>query len=87
MATTTETKTVQRATAKSLNMPISTKHCIELARNIRYKTTKTAKRFLEGVVGLETAVPFRKFRRDMGHKSGKWLQGDSRKKQRKKYYN
>ena len=58
------------ASAKSLNLPISTKHSIEISHYLRYKTTSFAKQFLEDVIKLRAAVPFRRFRRDVGHKAG-----------------
>jgi len=58
------------AIAKSMNLPVSTKHCIEISRNLRYKNTKSAKDFLEDVIVLKKPVVFRKFTRDMGHKAG-----------------
>jgi len=58
------------ASASALNLPISTKHSIEISRYLRYKTTAFAKNFLENVIALKKAVPFRRFNRDMGHKAG-----------------
>lgn len=56
------------ATAKDLF--ISTKHCIELCRCLRYKTTTEAKKILEGVITIKKPIPFRRFRKDLGHKPG-----------------
>ena len=58
------------ASAKALNLPISTKHSIEISRHLRYKTTAFAIRFLEDVVVQKQAVPFKRFKRDVGHKAG-----------------
>ena len=58
------------AQAKSLNLPISTKHSVEICNSLRYKRTDYAKQFLEEVIGLNRAVPFKRFNRDMGHKAG-----------------
>jgi len=58
------------AYAKSGNLPISSKQCIEICRNLRYKNTGWAKRYLEEVIVLKRAVPFRRFLMDMGHKPG-----------------
>ncbi len=58
------------ASARSLNLPVSTKHSIEIAKAIRYKTTSYAKKYLEEVVDLKRAVEFRTFKRNVGHKAG-----------------
>lgn len=59
-----------QASAKLLNIPVSTKHSVEIAKAIRYKTTAYAKRFLEDVVALKRAVEFKTFKRNVGHKAG-----------------
>ena len=58
------------AFAKALNIPVSTKQCVEISNSLRYKRTSFAKMFLEEVIGLKRAVPFKKFNSDMGHKKG-----------------
>ena len=58
------------ASAKALNLPISTKHSVEISHQLRYKNTTFAKQFLEKVAALKEAVPYRRFRRDIGHKKG-----------------
>ncbi len=58
------------AKASTKNAPVSTKHCIELCRWLRYKNTSEAKKMLEEVIGLKRAVPYRKFVRDIGHRAG-----------------
>jgi len=58
------------AIAKSLNLSISTKHSVEISRNIRYKSTSDARQLLEDVVDMKRALPFRKYKKDMGHKRG-----------------
>lgn len=58
------------ARASSKNIPVSTKHSIELSRMLRYKTTTEAKKILGGVSALKTAVPFRRFKHNVGHKAG-----------------
>ncbi len=62
--------TVHVAKASSRNLPISTKHSVEISRFLRYKSTSEAKRLLEGVVAKLQAVPFVRFNSDMGHKKG-----------------
>ncbi len=58
------------AKASTKNAPVSTKHCIELCRWLRYKNTSEAKKMLEEVIALKRAVPYRKFVRDIGHRAG-----------------
>ena len=71
MATTTsKTEQGHLAAAKALNLPVSTKHCIEICDSLRYKDVSYAKKFLEEVVGLKRAVPFKKFVMNTGHKKG-----------------
>ena len=72
MATTTNTKTGSGhlAAAKALNLPVSTKHCIEICDSLRYKDVSYAKQYLKEVVGLKRPVPFKKFVMNTGHKKG-----------------
>lgn len=58
------------AVARMRNLPISTKHSIEISRHLRFKQTDKAKAFLEDVIAKAKPVPFKRFVRDMGHKSG-----------------
>jgi len=58
------------AKSKTTNLSISTKHCVEISRFLRYKTTSFAKKYLQDVVDLKKAIPFKKFNRDTGHKVG-----------------
>ena len=58
------------AFAKALNLPVSTKHSIEISNHLRYKKTAFAKSFLEDVIGLKKAVPFKTFNNNVGHKPG-----------------
>ena len=58
------------ASAQMRSLPISTKHSIEISRHLRFKTCASAKSFLEDVITLSKPVPFKRFTRDIGHKSG-----------------
>ncbi len=58
------------AMARSLNVPVSTKHCIEIAKAIRYRSTDYAKKYLGEVVALRRAVPFKTYKHNVGHKPG-----------------
>ena len=61
---------VHVATARMRNLPISTKHSIEISRHLRFKPTSKAKAFLEEVVLKAKPIPFKRFVRDIGHKAG-----------------
>lgn len=58
------------AVARALNVPISTKHCVEICRSLRFKDVSYAKKFLEEVSTLQRAVPYKRFIQDTGHKAG-----------------
>jgi large subunit ribosomal protein L22 len=47
---------------------VSTKHCIEIASGIRGKTVKQAVKILEEAIALRKAIPFNRFKRNIGHK-------------------
>ena len=51
-------------------LPISTKFSVEICKNIRGKSLKTAYRLLNDVVSLKRAIPFTRFNFDLGHKPG-----------------
>jgi large subunit ribosomal protein L22 len=58
------------ARAKANELPISPKHSIEIARFIKKMTTKEAIAYLEEVVALKKAIPFKRFNRNVAHKRG-----------------
>lgn len=58
------------AKAKANDLHISTKHSVEICRYLRYKTTEAAKKFLEEVIALKKPVPFKRYKRNVGHKAG-----------------
>ena len=70
MTKTENVGTAHVASARSTNLPISTKHSVEISHHLRYKTTSSAKEFLESVVEMKQAVPFRRDARDVGHRRG-----------------
>jgi large subunit ribosomal protein L22 len=70
MTKTENVGTAHVASARSTNLPISTKHSVEISHHLRYKTTSSAKEFLESVVEMKQAVPFRRYARDVGHRRG-----------------
>ena len=52
------------------DLPISTKHTIEIAKCIRGKPLHKSKQLLQRVLIKQEAIPFTRFNRDMGHKPG-----------------
>ncbi len=58
------------AKASAQNLSVSTKHCIEICNHLRYKNTAQAKKILEDVIEMKSPIPFKRFKRDMGHKAG-----------------
>jgi large subunit ribosomal protein L22 len=60
--------TVAKAKANELNM--SPKHSIEIAGFIRHKRVNDAIAYLNDVVKLKKALPFRYFNRNVAHKRG-----------------
>jgi len=59
-----------KAITKMLNMPVSTKHTIEIARQLRGKKLSKAMVFLGGVIALKTPVPVKRYGRDTPHRKG-----------------
>lgn len=74
-----ETKSTEKkehfATAKSVNLPISTKQSVEIASFIRGKLLQKAKMLLQEVTEHKKAVPYKRYNRDTGHKPGKIAAG------------
>ncbi len=56
--------------AKSLGLalPISTRHSVEICKEVRGKKLEKAKSFLEAVIAMKTPVRFRRYNKDVGHK-------------------
>ncbi len=52
------------------NLQISTKQSVEICNFIRNKSLKVAKNMLNSVVNKKIAVPYKRYRRDVGHKAG-----------------
>jgi large subunit ribosomal protein L22 len=59
---------IAKAKANELNM--SPKHSIEIATFIRHKRVNDAIAYLNEVIGLKKAIPFRRFNRNVAHKRG-----------------
>lgn len=56
--------------AVSHALPISTKASVEICSALRFRSLSFAKRLLQDVAVLKRAVPYKRFRRDVGHKPG-----------------
>ncbi len=59
------------AMVMGVDLPISTKHSIELCSFIRYKTIKQAKKQLSLTLEKKLAIPLKRFHKDRGHRKGK----------------
>lgn len=59
---------IAKAKANELNM--SPKHSIEIATFIRHQRVNDAIAYLNDVIGLKKAIPFRRFTRNVAHKRG-----------------
>jgi large subunit ribosomal protein L22 len=59
---------IAKAKANELNM--SPKHSIEIATFIRHQRVNDAIAYLNEVVSLKKAIPFRRFNRNVAHKRG-----------------
>ena len=62
-----ESKTA-RAMARSLK--VSPKHCVEICSAIRGMDVAKAKAYLNDVIEMKKAVPFKRHNRDVGHRKG-----------------
>jgi ribosomal protein uL22 len=58
------------AIAKMTNLPVSTKHGVEISSYLRFKKTGFAKACLEDVIALRKPIPFKYATMDLGHKPG-----------------
>lgn len=56
-----------------LDVPISTKHTIEIADFIRGKNLQTARKQLQLVSNKEMAIPLKRFHKDRGHRKGEHI--------------
>lgn len=52
------------------DIPISTKHSIELCTTLRHKNIAVAKKILEDAINEKRPIPFRRFTNGLGHKPG-----------------
>lgn len=56
------------ARALGRDLPISTKHGVNICKMIRGKTTVVAKKLLEEVISMKRAVPYKRYYRELSHK-------------------
>jgi large subunit ribosomal protein L22 len=59
-------------TAKAIgkSLKISPKHAVELCRELRGKKLESAKVYLEEVIQMDKAVPFKRHNKKVGHRKG-----------------
>tara|TARA_Y100000310_G_scaffold342215_1_gene444360 strand:- start:7765 stop:8304 length:540 start_codon:yes stop_codon:yes gene_type:complete len=58
------------ASARGFNLALSKKFSVEVSKFIQGKDLKVAKAMMEDVLTQKIAVPFTRFNRDLGHKTG-----------------
>lgn len=58
------------ATARGENLGISTKFSREVAKFVTGKKVVAVKKLLQGVMEMKTAIPFKRYNFDLGHKTG-----------------
>lgn len=56
------------AKAVGMDLPVSTKHCIEICSWIRNKKLQNAINMMEKVIKEERSLPFKRFNKGVGHK-------------------
>ncbi|MDO8556691.1 MAG: 50S ribosomal protein L22 [Nanoarchaeota archaeon] len=61
---------LKQARVVGSNLPISTKHSVEIASFIRGREVNKALQLLESVVAMKVAVPFKRYMHNVGHKPG-----------------
>ena len=64
-----DTKTMARGVGLFLR-GVSRKDALEIARSLRNKPVKKIVSFLESVIAMDTAVPYRRFNHGVGHRKG-----------------
>ena len=67
--------TTLQASVQGRDLPISTKHVIEICNFIKGKSLQQSKRMLQDVMEQKIAVPFKIYKRNMGHKPGAMAAG------------
>ncbi len=72
-----EEETEKFVKASLREVPISPKHAVEIAREIRGLYVEDARRFLEDVMSMRRPVPFKRYKKKVPHRRGlsKWYAG------------
>ncbi|MEK6951575.1 MAG: 50S ribosomal protein L22 [Nanoarchaeota archaeon] len=73
------------AVVRGMDLPISTKHSIEICDYIRYKSITKIKKYLELVMEEKEAIPLKRFHKDRGHRKGNMGPGFYPKKATKEF--
>ena len=63
------------AKAYGRDLEISTKNSVEVCNLIRNKTIEKARKLLEDVVNKKTAVPYRRYNKEIPHRKGNMASG------------
>ncbi len=58
------------AKAMAKDLPISTKHCVEICKYLKGKKLQKAKQVLSNVMAMKQAIPYTRSTLDLGHKKG-----------------
>lgn len=61
------------ARAVGRDLPISTKHCIEICKFIKGRKVEDARKALQAAIEKTAAIPFPRFNGGVGHKRGKGM--------------
>lgn len=65
----------EMAIAVGKSLPVSSKHCMEIASVIRGKKLSVAKQIVQDSIDFKKAIPFKRFNDNMGHKKGRMASG------------
>ena len=63
------------ARAVGVSLPISHKHAIEICNHLKKRPVKKAQQILEDVLDKKQAIPFKRYKMNVGHKPGKMAAG------------
>jgi len=58
------------AIVNGIDLPISTKHSVEIFNLIRNKSIKKAKEILENTINMKQAIPYKRFNKNLAHRKG-----------------
>lgn len=67
--------TEHQAIVNGRDLPVSTKHVVEIAKFIKGKSMEKSKMLLQRVIDKKQPVPFTRFKRNVGHKPGRIAAG------------